>query len=554
MFRVVPVLAVCGLLSGIAAVAAGPAAAQGDAQQSVAQRCFEHHRFGAEPVDVAKSADGQTVLAQTSWNWHDAIGCYLTLDDTALAVLRAAPAPQGLPDAETEASRRCFGHHQFGQRPVDVAKSADRQTVLARLSWGYHDTIGCYLVLDDTALAALRANAAAATPVPVATEVPIPQDEYTPCRPQGKTGFPLFSEALSSIGKLRLAVLFIDFAESEADYSTHDEVGQNLDFMEEYLEASSYGQLDIEFVPLHRWLRAERSRDYYNIDGTSRYGPNGWEKVGVTIQSEAIRLAAPHFDFSGIDSVLVVMPSKHFGGGNSGGGGNQTEIGDFYWTPAINSMNLIGGPEGLKFWGRVAAHETAHGLGLKDLYPHIVSRPGLPQDLPQDKRWTEMRFGLMGLNVNFPADASFSSRTYVFEMLAWSRWLLGWLQPEQITCITGDDATVALAPVAEPGSGTAMAVVSLSDTEVIVIENRRRLGYDTLEYLNFLGEGVVVYTVDATLGSGELPIKVGNDSGEGHIDRSPLLAAGESITIRGYTIAVQSSTPEADTVVITKTG
>ena len=132
----------------------------------VAQRCFEHHKFGAQPVDVAKTADGQAVLAQTTWNWHDSIGCYLTLDDEALSVLRAAPAPQDLPSAPTGASRQCFEYHRFGENPVDVAKTADRQTVIARLSWGYHGTIGCYLVLDDSALATLQAAAQVALPGP----------------------------------------------------------------------------------------------------------------------------------------------------------------------------------------------------------------------------------------------------------------------------------------------------------------------------------------------------------------------------------------------------
>ncbi len=177
LFKVVPLLAVCGLLSGAAAVAANSAAAQEGALQSVAQMCFEHHKFGAQPVDVAKTADRQTVIAQVSWGYHDTIGCYLTLDDTALATLRAAPAPQSLPDAETEASRECFEHHKFGQRPVDVAKTADRQTVIARLSWGYHDTIGCYLVLDDTALATLRS---AAQPDPTAEPTADPTPEPTP--------------------------------------------------------------------------------------------------------------------------------------------------------------------------------------------------------------------------------------------------------------------------------------------------------------------------------------------------------------------------------------
>ena len=117
-------------------------------------------------MDVAKSADGHNVLAQTSWNWHDSIGCYLTLDDASLKVLRADPAPHSPPGGETEASVRCFGHHQFGRRPVDVAKSVDHQTVLARLSWGYHVAIGCYLTLDERALSILRGATAGSTTEP----------------------------------------------------------------------------------------------------------------------------------------------------------------------------------------------------------------------------------------------------------------------------------------------------------------------------------------------------------------------------------------------------
>ena len=175
------VFAVVGLVFGLAVESNGPVSAQAPAQQSVAERCFEHHRFGAQSVDVAKTADGQTVLAQTRWNWHDAIGCFLTLDEQALATLRAAPPPQRLPNAPTDDSRRCFRHHKFGESPVDVAKSADGQTVLARLSWGYHIIIGCYLVLDDTALATLRGTAQPdPTSEPTAEPTPEPTPESTP--------------------------------------------------------------------------------------------------------------------------------------------------------------------------------------------------------------------------------------------------------------------------------------------------------------------------------------------------------------------------------------
>ena len=128
-----------------------------DTDDGAAARCFAHHKFGAEPVDVAKSADKQTVLAQLSWGYHDSIGCYLTLDEAALSALRAAAAPWGFPAGDPEVAQRCSAVHKFGAQPVDVAKTADKQTVLAQVRWGYHDSIGCYLTLDPASIATLRA-------------------------------------------------------------------------------------------------------------------------------------------------------------------------------------------------------------------------------------------------------------------------------------------------------------------------------------------------------------------------------------------------------------
>ena len=142
--------------SVLVAVNAQQATAQ-TADQTAAERCSEFHLFGAEPVDVAKTADNLTVLAQASWGFHDSIGCYLTLDEEAVTALRAAGPPASLPQGPTEDSRRCFEHHRFGAEPVDVAKSTNGQTVLARLSWGFTDTIGCFLALNPAAVLTLRA-------------------------------------------------------------------------------------------------------------------------------------------------------------------------------------------------------------------------------------------------------------------------------------------------------------------------------------------------------------------------------------------------------------
>ena len=81
-----------------------------------------------------------------------------------------------------------------------------------------------------------------------------------------------------------------------------------------------------------------------------------------------------------------------------------------------------------------------------------------------------------------------------------------------------------------------MAAVPLSDTEVIVVESRRKIGYDGEGFGTLPGEGVLVYTVDAALSSGELPIKIGEDTGDGHIERSPsarsIMASGSPRTAK----------------------
>ncbi len=96
--RISWVAVVIASLGAVTAVPASQSAAQDGPEPSAAERCFQHHKFGAQPVDVAKSSDGQTVLAQVSWGYHETIGCYLTLDDEALATLRANAQSEPTPD------------------------------------------------------------------------------------------------------------------------------------------------------------------------------------------------------------------------------------------------------------------------------------------------------------------------------------------------------------------------------------------------------------------------------------------------------------------------
>jgi len=368
-----------------------------------------------------------------------------------------------------------------------------------------------------------------------------------------------------------VAVLFLDFPDVQATYSTEVEAAHGLPYAEQYLEAASYGRIDVEFVPLHGWLRASGQAHTYLVDtvvGDRR----------VRTETEAVQLADPRFDFTGIDIVMTVLPSAHFNAGDHTTASAQTDEGVIGTMAKINTVPHpdLGEPEQ---WGTTAAHEVAHGLGLTDLYSYDARDDELPE-APANRRWVHSEFGLMGLRTAFtadPADRRLSFRVRLpgrtvtvynyslnaHEMLAWSRWQLGWLDESQVRCVTVPNVTVVLGPVADPGDEVAMVAVPLSNREVLVVESRRRIGFDAgREYRDDEGvegtlpvlahEGVLVYTVDASRASGELPARLAGDRGDGLFDEYPLLTRGQRVTVRGYTIRVTADHGTTHAVTITR--
>ena len=384
--------------------------------------------------------------------------------------------------------------------------------------------------------------------------------ECRPPDPRGglTAGFPR-PTWVPSVGKLRIAVLFVDFPDGVADYSTrveaeHDEYTfdcTNLVAIEEYLETASYGKLDVELVPLHGWLRARHSRAAFFTDSPDLEYLGG--AVSEDISVEAVELALAEMDFSEIDVVVTVLPSAYFYGVLFAG---AVQISDkliptlqigLLLNPVINDT---AGP-----WGFVGAHELAHVLGLTDLYPkNYFDIPSQPADM----NWVTVEAGLMGLQGRYLAPRSATrgiDGQGPVAMRAWSRWQLGWLEPSQIRCIDEPSATVTLTAIDQPGDGVAMIAVPVGETEVIVIESRRDRGFDRGQLTGYDRDvvnngGVLVYTVDSSLS--ELPIRYATDDGEGIMDQSPILPVGTSITVKGYEITVVEDTGDTHTVRVSK--
>ena len=88
--------------------------------------------------------------------------------------------------------------------------------------------------------------------------------------------------------------------------------------------------------------------------------------------------------------------------------------------------------------------------------------------------------------------------------LAWEKWKLGWLDPSQLTCLTTPgEVTATITPLERPG-GLKAVVIPTGPSSAYVIEARKKIGQDA----RLCEEGVLIYSVDASVRSGYGPVRV----------------------------------------------
>ena len=100
-------------------------------------------------------------------------------------------------------------------------------------------------------------------------------------------------------------------------------------------------------------------------------------------------------------------------------------------------------------------HEIGHTMGLVDLYGYSGSAHRFVGG------WS-----LMGLISG-----------HAPEYFAWERWILSWLDDNQVVCLPSGKITANLNAVPLSG-GQKMIVAPISETRAVVVEVRRRVGYD----------------------------------------------------------------------------
>jgi M6 family metalloprotease-like protein len=327
-------------------------------------------------------------------------------------------------------------------------------------------------------------------------------------------GFPRIANRMRSTGTVKVNVVFVDFSDAVAVKSTEQVFKVLSPTGENYFNAVSYGKLNIQFNPIHKWYRMSK--------GSGQYG---WDNLTFALHKqyiqEAVTLADPDVDFSGADAVIIIANPDATKLKN--GPALTAFPGQGIKADGREFLNSATSGYDLNFWGGLwFNHEFGHNMSLVDLYAY----QGNPHRFVGE-------FSIMGLISGAGQD-----------LFAWEKWILGWISDDQIVC-TNTVNSAYLTPI-ETAGGIKMLTMPISKTAAIVVESRRKLGYDS----KISKEGPLVYVVDTNIASGTGTIKVLPINETDIRKLSAPLSVGQEISYLNYTIKCISSDSNGDLVEI----
>ena len=290
----------------------------------------------------------------------------------------------------------------------------------------------------------------------------------------------------------------------------------------DYYSAVSYGKLKLNLMPLHKWLHMSKPSGDYGL----AMNMSGADIKAYT--SEAVAIADPEYDFSQIDEIIVMTNPDAL----------KVERGPaFYWGIKTNDNGKVlyngamSAHDLLSWKGYWLNHEMLHTMGLPDLYS-FNPQPGQSQFF-YTGQWSIMA-NILGAGQ---------------ELTGWERWLLEWLEDDQVTCVGEDGGSFELTPIERASDSAKLLVTRVGDNQAVVAELRRPIGYDQ----NIKKPGILVYYVDGDVTSGEGPLRILRINDDDASKEEVTLDVGESLSHAGVTVTHDSYDEDSETSTVTIT-
>jgi len=350
----------------------------------------------------------------------------------------------------------------------------------------------------------------------------IPKSFQEPLSP----GFPRDTALAPSLGVIRSIVLYVDFPDNKSRQNTAEFSNQFSEGAKKFLEAQSYGRAKFVFDIPSRIFRIDKNSSSYKIQG------DGQGDVRGLIQ-DAIDAADESIDFTPYEFVTVVPPSDTssilFSGTMNGSAdsfrSNERNFSSAIWIGKNKLSNFKKPGFGWSFY----AHEIGHVLGITHPYLQKNGGPGAIWDL-------------MG-----------NGGTSVPEFIGWHRFLLNWLNQNEVICLSKDSISkqqFLITPINSKSSKPKVVIVLINPLQALFLEVRRASKYDKLRKDE---TGAIVYRVDVTKGDDEGIITILGGKGtkrEGQTLES--IKRGEMIQSDGISFQVISSSTSGDKIQISR--
>lgn len=343
-------------------------------------------------------------------------------------------------------------------------------------------------------------------------------------------GWPRMTDAIPSIGNVRGVTLLVEFDDLKHNgdalrvWKT-----QQIPTAENFFSKTSYNQMNLKIDLIEKIYHLNKSVLSYNLD-TPHGTPQKPNANYSGLIRDSILLADPDIDFSKYDFVNIVNPHTNAIGFEGASGsdvvvdGKQIKRATF--GPIREYMD-----DPLKYNWMV--HEGGHLLGLMHPYNNFSN----PYEYGAYPSWD-----LMG-----------DSLTRNSEFLIWNKYLLNWVNEKNLNCLSSskpNEVVQLITPISENNSGNKGVFIRISDSKVLVIENRRASEFNEISRAQ---EGIVIYTVDGTIedGRGAVNYLYSTFSNNARGRLLGTVKPGEIVKFRNLTIKVLSSVELGDYVKVT---
>ncbi len=274
-------------------------------------------------------------------------------------------------------------------------------------------------------------------------------------------GFP-FQSLLPSTGEIDIAIVPIDFSNAPGVGEPGTMFADDVQKIEEWATFASSGQMtyDVDLVS-SSWIRAPRGAEWYtHFEGGKSPVPD--LQTRTESLQELISVADDSYDFTNTEFVYFVFPYKA-----------EQQHGTAVYLNYEVQINTKDGPVDLTAYGEMGGYHN-QSWSRDRIWEHVIHEilhyQGFIGHGPVNGgNWNIMQN-------QFGASATTSG---------WESFLAGWLSENQVLCVTVEDITgdmeLELTSIDVGGSEAEVAIIKMSETEVIVVELRTSGRFSTFK-------------------------------------------------------------------------